>query len=110
MMSILRLLAIPFIACLLGQILPTANAQVAADSTSVEFAKDVLPILQSNCFDCHVPDTQESQLRLDRRWAMLRGGNSGEPSIQPGNAELSYLIQLITHPDSNKRMPPKDSA
>lgn len=75
----------------------------------VEFTSQILPLLQTKCWDCHGPETQESHLRLDRREAALQGGNSGEPALVPGKANLSHLIQLVRGEDPQRRMPPDKS-
>lgn len=36
-----------------------------ADNNSALFNKDILPILQAKCVQCHGPETQESMVRLD---------------------------------------------
>ncbi|MEZ6039303.1 MAG: PSD1 and planctomycete cytochrome C domain-containing protein [Planctomycetaceae bacterium] len=89
----------------------SASAVSALDSSvvdQVDFEQQVLPVLRSHCFDCHGEETRESQLRLDRKWALLRGGDSGEPAVLPGDAEGSYLIQLVSGAQPDKVMPPKD--
>lgn len=110
-MNDLRRLMLIAAVCLIDISAPDCNSQTLAQSgtETVNFQQHIQPILQSHCFDCHSQDTQESELRLDRKWAMLQGGNSGEPAIQPGNAEGSYLIQLVSGIHAGKLMPPKDS-
>ena len=75
----------------------------------IDFGTQIKPLLASKCFDCHGPDTQESHLRLDRRAAMLRGGDSGEPAIVAGDGENSHLIQLVRGTEAGKRMPPDEA-
>lgn len=78
----------------------------ASDARAVDFAADIEPILRENCFDCHGPDEQESQLRLDRLAGMRSGGSSGEPAVVPEKPNQSYLLKLIRHDDPEKKMPP----
>lgn len=77
-----------------------------ADARAVDYAKDVAPILEQHCIECHGPDEQESNLRLDRRAALLRGGDYGEPSIVPGKADESYLFQVVAGKNDELKMPP----
>ncbi|HUG92269.1 MAG TPA: DUF1553 domain-containing protein [Planctomycetaceae bacterium] len=72
----------------------------------VDFERDVRPILEQRCWDCHGPDTQESRLRLDRREALLRGGDSGQPAIVAGKSVESRLIRLVAGQDPDRVMPP----
>src|SRR4051795_5107502 len=61
----------------------------AADK--VDFAKDVLPILSDNCFQCHGPDAgaRKAKLRLDTKEGALR---KTDPVIVPGNSKDSSLF------------------
>ena len=82
----------------------TTQCLTAAES---DFERDAVPILKEHCFNCHGPDESESKLRLDSMMAALIGGNTGEKTVVPGHSDQSYLIELITHKDPAKRMPPE---
>ena len=69
-----------------------ANLQPAAADEAVDFARDIRPILEENCWHCHGADEQESGLRLDRRAAKLKGGDYGLATVVRGDPEKSYLI------------------
>src|SRR2546429_7594629 len=45
--------------------------------------KDVLPILEKNCFQCHGESLKMANLDLRTRAAMLKGGDKG-PAVVPG--------------------------
>jgi hypothetical protein len=86
---------------------PTVRAQERAAQPAVSFNRDVLPILSNNCFACHGPDEKkrETKFHFDtKEGAFLKPG-----VIEPGNAAESLLVEMITHPDPNERMPPPDS-
>ena len=72
------------------------------------YERDIAPILEEHCLHCHGEDEQESGLRLDRRAGMLRGGDSGFAALVPGDAENSYLIEVINHVDEEMAMPPDE--
>jgi mono/diheme cytochrome c family protein len=72
----------------------------------VDFAREVLPVLEARCFDCHGAERQRAGLRLDGREALLRGGKSG-PSVQVGDGAGSLLYQRVATPDVEEVMPPK---
>ena len=74
----------------------------------IDFAKDIAPILEENCWYCHGADEQESGLRLDFRPRLLRGGDSGQPAVVPGHPEKSYLVEVINHVDADMAMPPEE--
>jgi len=82
-----------------------ADAQTA-DPRAIDFKADIEPILLAHCIDCHGPNEQESELRVDRLANLLRGGNSGEPAIVRGKPQASYLLKLIRHEERDLEMPP----
>jgi mono/diheme cytochrome c family protein len=73
----------------------------------VDFARDVRPILEKHCHRCHGPTRQRSGLRLDLKAGALKGGDAFGPSIVPGKAAESPLIQLTSGADEGPTMPPK---
>ncbi len=89
----------------------TSLAICLASATSfaqdIDFERDVFPILEENCLGCHGEDEQESNLRLDRRSIMLRGGDSGLPTLVPGKPDASHMLQLIKHAEDGMEMPPE---
>jgi hypothetical protein len=95
------------ITCVLtGLILLAAWSNLRAED--VNFKRDIAPILEERCWYCHGEDEQESNLRLDLRPQMLRGGDSGLSAVVPGKPKNSYLIELINHADDEMRMPPDE--
>jgi len=79
----------------------------SATSYSVDFEQDILPILEAECLDCHGPDKQKSEIRVDQRASLLKGGDIGLPSIVPGDSNASFLIEVINGSDPDMMMPPK---
>jgi hypothetical protein len=77
----------------------------ATSANPVSFERDVLPLLKSHCWSCHSAEKQESGLRLDRRDAMLQGGDQG-PAVKPGDSAASRLIHYVAATDADKVMPP----
>ena len=75
---------------------------------TVVFERDIQPILEEHCWHCHGEDEQESGLRLDRRNAMLLGGDYGQPTVVPGEPAKSYLMEVIEHIDPDMAMPPDE--
>jgi hypothetical protein len=77
-----------------------AAALPAAATGSVDFAKDIEPLLAERCHGCHGPKKQESGLRLDLSEAALKGGDHGALLI-PGKSAESLLIAVVagTHAD-----------
>ena len=89
--------------CLAGTGASHSGAQ-SAGSVSVDFIRDVQPILQNNCYSCHGAQKANGQLRLDSKANALRGGISGK-AIDPGNSKQSVLIQRLLGQMEMPRMP-----
>jgi len=74
---------------------------------SPDFVKDVWPILESRCIECHGPEKQKAGLRLDTREGLLEGDEGWIPAVA-GKVDESYMIERILLPDGDsERMPPK---
>jgi hypothetical protein len=85
----------------------TALAAGAAEKT-VDFNRDVRPILSDRCFACHGPDAEDRQagLRLDLRAAATAALESGVTAVVPGDPAASALAARITSADPDLVMPP----
>ncbi len=79
-------------------------SSASAVDTIEFFESKIRPLLVSKCYTCHT-DAKSGGLRIDSRWTLLRGGNSGA-AIEPGNPEESLLIQAVSHTHERLRMPP----
>lgn len=80
--------------------LPPAHA-------AVDFAKEVAPVLQKHCLDCHGPDKQKAKLRLDTEADFFKGGKAGAV-VKAGDPAASELHKRIVLPkDNDERMPPE---
>ena len=77
---------------------------------SVDFDREIRPILSDKCFTCHGPDTQSRQanLRLDSKEGAF-ADRGGYRVIIPGNSASSKLYQKISSHDESIRMPPVSS-
>ncbi len=76
-------------------------------SHAVDYEMEIRPIFEEGCLDCHGPDKQKSELRVDKRALLLRGGDSGLASIVPGDPKKSHLLDLVKGTDPDEIMPPK---
>lgn len=78
---------------------------------TVDFNRDVRPILAKNCFACHGPDAEhrEGGLRLDQREQALAELKSSAHAIVPGKPGDSELVARITETDDSLKMPPAGS-
>jgi len=73
---------------------------------TIEYNRDIRPILTENCFACHGPDSasRKADLRLDQRDAAIKAG-----ALTPGDLESSELIYRVLSDDPEEVMPPPSS-
>jgi hypothetical protein len=76
-----------------------------AVSRSVDFRRDVHPILSARCFKCHSGKEPSAGVKLDDL-DEITGESTGEPLVQVGRSADSRLIQLVAGLDKGLRMPP----
>jgi len=72
---------------------PTSTATTQPE-TGVSFAKDVLPILQANCSGCHSGSRLSGGFSVDSYQSVISGSSNGQV-FTPGDAQNSYIIQLL---------------
>lgn len=88
-----------------------ATSVSPSPEVTVDFDRQVLPLLSDRCFACHGPD--EAARCADLRLDQLAGAKSQLPSgvraIVPGNPASSELIHRLRSTDEDLRMPPVDS-
>ena len=58
-----------------------------AVAAPVDFVRDVRPIFQKHCYECHGEKKQKSGLRLDVKAAALKGGDEHAPNIIAGQGQ-----------------------
>lgn len=72
------------------------------DSTLIDFGRDVMPILQAKCIECHGPDDAKNDFRVDDQETLLA-------YLEPGDLESSSLwTDYMITDDEDMRMPPPD--
>ena len=101
--SAVRILA-SILLCLL-LLSPHIAGRCQAAESSIDYVRDIQPLLADSCFTCHGPDEESRQadLRLDNRDVAVAS------AITPGDAEASELIARVTSDDPELQMPPPDS-
>jgi len=86
----------------------------AADT--VEFNRDIRPVLADNCFHCHGPDpgTRKAGLRLDTEAGFFaarkdKDGKEEPPTIIKGKPDQSTLYRRLLSKDEDEVMPPPET-
>jgi hypothetical protein len=86
----------------------TAIAGLAMPAfAKVDFAKEVWPILEKNCLECHGAEKQKGKLRLDTKELTLKGGENGAAIVLGKGAESDLYKRTILARDHDDAMPPK---
>jgi len=88
----------------------SAFAGVTASATPdpiAQFEREVKPLLEQRCFECHGPDKQKGGIRLDQKASMLGTGDSEQPVVVPGQSAASLLVKRLLSTDPDEAMPPK---
>lgn len=87
---------------------PVANTDGDEFSASQlnHFERSIRPVLVQHCIECHGPQRQESELRLDSRESILKGGTRG-PAINLTSGNESLILSALKH-DGDLAMPPEN--
>ncbi|MBP87746.1 MAG: hypothetical protein CMJ64_13660 [Planctomycetaceae bacterium] len=86
------------------------HSSSAADPT-VDFSRQIRPLLAEKCFQCHGLDAElrETDLRLDTKEGLFAEVESGGVAVVPGDLGESVVYRRLVGDDEDERMPPADS-
>ncbi|WP_158265373.1 PSD1 and planctomycete cytochrome C domain-containing protein [Blastopirellula marina] len=72
-----------------------------AEDTTSDFGRDIYPVLQKACFECHGAEQQKGGLRLDQREELLDSG-----TVVPGQPNDSELLRRLMLPKGHAEIMP----
>lgn len=72
----------------------------------VDFVKEIQPIIEVSCTQCHARGKDKGGLSMETRDAFLKGGDSGVVVV-PGKSAASYVTETISGLDPDNVMPQK---
>jgi mono/diheme cytochrome c family protein len=72
----------------------------------VTYEKDIKPIFDKSCLDCHGPVKPKAKLRLDSLEEALKGAG-GDDVLSKGKSAESLLVHSIAQLDPDYAMPPE---
>jgi len=98
------LLGLSLLAALSGWASVAAQNPASQPQTAVDFTRDIQPILQANCYECHGSKKTKAHLRLDSPTGIVKGGETG-PIVVVGNSEHSLIVRRVLGLDGDDRMP-----
>ena len=82
------------VACALA--ISACSMIVARGDDKVTYDDHAAAILRARCGSCHNPTAKKADLDVTNYLKLMQGGASGA-SIEPGDADGSYLFSLVTH-------------
>jgi len=83
---------------------PAPTEAAASTSGEISFAKDILPILESRCINCHGGQRTSEGLDIKTYEALMAGSQNGSVVI-PGDAANSSFVTLSAEGKMPKRGP-----
>ncbi len=85
-----------------------AKLPPASDKKGVTYEKDIKPILEKSCVKCHSGDKPKSKYKIDSLDSAIKGGESGDAAIIPGNSAKSPMVAYISELVEDMEMPPTE--
>src|SRR5262245_14332802 len=94
-----------------GILCPLVGARPQVEAQTVQFNRDIRPILSENCFQCHGPDKakRKADLRFDTEEGAFAKLDDNRRALVPGKPNDSELLRRLVEKDERKRMPPAKS-
>jgi hypothetical protein len=84
-----------------------SSLEAAPKGASIDFKRDIAPLLEAHCTKCHGKTKRKGGLRLSNKRDAFLTGDDGAVTIKPGDAANSKLFARLTSKDEDERMPPK---
>ncbi len=78
---------------------------------AADFKKDIQPILEKNCYECHSEKTGKRKGGFvfdDLETFKLDIADNDVAQIRPGNPDGSHFLEVIVDASHERHMPPKD--
>jgi hypothetical protein len=91
--------AVPITPELIAKLPPPAARQI-------DFVKDIKPLFDASCVQCHAKGKVKGGLSLETRETMLTGGEDG-PVVVPGKSAESRMVHMVAALDPETVMPQK---
>ena len=74
---------------------PAAAATPSPAQPALVYSKDIEPILEEHCFDCHGEELPDGELDMTKFDNLLKGGEKGGPAVVPGDPDASAIIKYL---------------
>ena len=101
------LLLVSGVSALRAELSPEIRAQIPpAATTPVDFARDIQPIFEASCVQCHARGKSKGLLSIETREDFLLGGDTGAAAVA-GKSGESLVIEMVSGLDPEHVMPKK---
>ena len=88
-------------------VLILALASTPAFAAPVDFARQIQPLFETKCLECHNPSKVKGDLLMDTAANLLKGGENG-PGLVAGKPDESEILKRVILPKGHDDvMPPK---
>jgi uncharacterized membrane protein len=85
-----------------------ADAKSKAEAEMLIYEDVIVPVFEAKCFSCHNLQKSKGGLLMNSYANLFKAGESGRPSMTPGNPEKSELYNRVHLPfDHKDHMPPE---
>jgi len=85
-----------------------AKLPPASDKKDLTYEKDIKPLLEKSCVKCHSGEKPKSKYRMDSLASVIKGGETGDAAIIPGNSAKSPMVAYVSELVEDMEMPPTD--
>src|SRR5438477_10589577 len=75
-----------------------------AATHQIDFAKEIKPLFEAACINCHAKGKNKGGFSLETRESLLKGGDSGPVAII-GKSEDSLVVKLVAGLDRDSVIP-----
>jgi mono/diheme cytochrome c family protein len=86
-----------------------AKLPPASTQKDITYAKDIKPILEASCFNCHGEKNPKAGINLTSVENVLKGGKDGK-IVEVGSGEKSLIVEATSQLNPRTSMPPKPRA
>ena len=83
-----------------------AHGTSAQSPERVDYARDIQPLLERKCAECHKGERAKGGFDVTDRTALTQGGKRGEAAIVPGQPDASPLLRYVADQVEDLEMPP----
>ena len=86
---------------------PDLSKLPPAATATVDFDKDIKPLIEKSCAKCHGGDKPKSKYLVDTKANIIKGGKEGA-AVVPGKSAESPIVHYVADLVEDMEMPPTD--